>query len=121
MHELPIAIEIVRQAVEVAGKHEADRIEEVEVQVGAMRQIVSEALEMSFAAASEGTLAEGARLRVIEEKVVAVCRYCECLFLPEPDNFMCPRCGRADARIVAGNDIILKSVVCHAATEAAVS
>jgi hydrogenase nickel incorporation protein HypA/HybF len=118
MHELAIAAEIVRQAVEVAAKHNAERIDEVEVQIGVMRQIVPDALQMGFTACAEGTLARNARLAVIEEKVVAVCKGCECLFLPEIDNFLCPRCGQAEARIVAGNDIILKSIVCHAVEEA---
>jgi hydrogenase nickel incorporation protein HypA/HybF len=118
MHELPIAMEIVRQSVEIARQHRADRIEEVEVQVGVLRLIQEDALRMSFEAAAEGTPAEGARLVMIEEKIVAVCNACECLFLPEIDSFVCPRCGQADARIVAGNDIILKSLSCHACEEA---
>lgn len=118
MHELPIAIEIVRQAVEVARQHGAERIEEVEVQVGVLRLIQEDALRMSFEAAGEGTPAEGARLVMVEEKAVAVCNACGCLFLPEMDNYICPRCGEADARVVSGNDVILKSIVCHAAGEA---
>lgn len=121
MHELPIAMEIVRQAVEIAGRHQAERIDEIEVQVGLFRLIEPIALRMSFEAASEGTLAQGAQLKVVEEKVVGVCKYCECLFLPEVGNYICPRCGRADARIVAGNDIILRSIVCRTAEEAGVA
>lgn len=121
MHELSIALEIVRQAVEIARRHDAERIEEVEVQMGVLRLIQPEALRMSFQAAAEGTVAEGARLRLIEEQVVAVCNHCDCLFLPQAGDYTCPRCARADARVVAGNDIILKSIVCRAPEEAGVS
>jgi hydrogenase nickel incorporation protein HypA/HybF len=119
MHELPIAMEIVRQVVEVAGQHGAEAVEEVEVQIGVLRQIVPEALEMSFTAAGEGTIAAGARLNIIEERIVGVCRTCDCMYMPAVDNFLCPRCGQADARIIAGNDIILRSVVCRTPEEVA--
>jgi hydrogenase nickel incorporation protein HypA/HybF len=117
VHELSIAMEIVRQAVEIAGQHGADRIDEVEVQVGVMRQVQEDALRMSFEAAGEGTPAAKARLVMIEERVAAVCKVCDCRFEPQLDNFVCPRCGLADVRVVAGNDIILKSIVCQTAEE----
>ena len=102
------------------GRQELDGelIEEIEVHIGAMRQIVPEALEMGFRAAAEGTLAANARLNIIEEKIAAVCRGCETRFMPDIDNYLCPQCGQADARIVAGNDIILRSVVCQTPEEA---
>jgi len=85
-----------------------------------LRQVQEDALRLSFAAAGAGTPAEQARLVVTEEKLAAVCNACERRFAPEPDNFVCPACGQADARIVAGNDIILKSLACQAPDEAAV-
>ncbi len=121
MHELAIAMEIVRQVTEIAQQHNAVRVEEIEVQVGVLRQVLEEALRMSFEAASAGTPAAGARLVVTEEKLAAVCNGCGRQFRPEMDNFVCPDCGRADARVVAGNDIILKSIICQTAEEAAVS
>ncbi|HOB74595.1 MAG TPA: hydrogenase maturation nickel metallochaperone HypA [Phycisphaerae bacterium] len=117
MHELSIAMEIIRQVVEIARQHNADCVEEVEVQAGVLRQIQEEALQMSFVAAAEGTPAEGARLVFTEEQVVAVCNDCQTRFMPEMDNYLCPRCGLANVRIVAGNDIILKSIVCQSEDE----
>jgi hydrogenase nickel incorporation protein HypA/HybF len=119
MHEMSIAMQLVEQMLEIASQHNAATIEEVEVQLGVMREVVPEALEMAFAAASEGTIAEGARLCISEERIVAVCSVCECLFTPRQTCFLCPRCSQADARIVAGNDIILKSLVCQTEAEEA--
>ncbi len=114
MHEMSIAVQIIDHAVQVAGQNNATRIDEVEVQVGVMRQVVPEALEFAFSVAAEGTLAEWARLRLIEEKATAVCNACRHTFVPDVEwSFLCPQCQRADARIVAGNDIILKSLVCQ--------
>lgn len=113
MHELSIAMEIIRQVSEIARQHHAERVDEIEVQVGAMRLVQEEALQMSFQAAREGTPAANARLIVTEEAVAAVCNLCGGRFAPELDNFICPTCGEANVRVVAGNDIILKSLVCQ--------
>jgi hydrogenase nickel incorporation protein HypA/HybF len=121
VHELSIAMEIIRQVSEIARQHNAERVDEVEVQVGVMRQVQEDALRMSFEAARDGTIAQNARLIVIEEPMAAECNACGNRFAPELDNFVCPGCGQANARIVAGNDIILKSLVCQTSDEAAVS
>lgn len=114
MHELSIAMEIVRQVTEIARQHQAERVEEVEVEVGVLRLVQEEALRMSLVAAGEGTPAENARLVMTEIPVAAECRACGRSFAPELDDFTCPSCGQANARITAGNDIILKSLVCQA-------
>ncbi len=113
MHEMSIAVELLRQALEIAGQHQATAIEEIDVEIGVLRQVVPEALELSFRAAAAGSIAEAAVLKLHEEKVVAVCRACGCMFLPKIDDFTCTQCGQADARMVAGNDIILKTMACR--------
>lgn len=111
---MSIAAEVVDQAVNVAGRHGAARIEGIDVRVGALRLVVPEALQLAFTAASQETLAEGAELRITEEAAAAVCNVCEWRFEPDIDrSFVCPRCGQADVRMVAGNDIILQTVVCQ--------
>lgn len=110
MHEMPIAAAIVEQALEAVAPHGATRIEVIEVEIGRMRQIVPEALQLAFSAVSAGTLAEEARLDLTEVEMEAVCRCCGHTFRPEIDLYICPGCEQADVRIVAGNDMILKSI-----------
>jgi hydrogenase nickel incorporation protein HypA/HybF len=114
MHEMTIAVEILDCVLDVAGRHHATRIQEIEVEVGAMRQVVPEALELAFRAAAEGTPAAGAVLRLTELKVAAVCSDCGAEYAPDIDSsFACPGCGQANPRIAAGNDIVLKTVICE--------
>jgi hydrogenase nickel incorporation protein HypA/HybF len=110
MHEMPIAAAIVEQAVAAVAPHRATRIDVIEVEIGRMRQIVAEALQVVFAAVSQDTIAAGARLEITEIEMEAVCRRCEHHFCPEINLYICPNCHQADVRIVAGNDMILKSV-----------
>jgi len=59
---------------------------------------------------SDGTCAAGARLVQTERKADAECRACGHRFEPSIDDYLCPRCDRADVEIVAGRDIILSSL-----------
>ena len=120
MHEAAIAMAIIDQAVAAAARHNATRICRIEVEVGAMQQVVPEALDLAFEVASKGTLTEGAQLMLTTEKTVALCRQCDCRFEPDVEHFsfLCPRCQKADVRIISGNHITLKSLVCEQPEEA---
>ena len=110
---MSIAVSLVDQLLELARQQRACRIEEVELETGVLQQVVPEALELAFKVASEGTVADGATLKLVEVPAVAECRPCGHRFEPAIDDYRCPRCERADVRIVAGNDIVLKTVVCQ--------
>ena len=113
MHEMSIATSLADSLLELARQQHAARIEAVELEVGALRLVVPEALQMAFTAVTAGTLAEGATLKLLEVPAVAECRQCAARFEPTIDNYLCPHCHEADVQIVAGNDIVLKSVVCQ--------
>lgn len=113
MHEMAIASEITDCLLRIAREHEATRVGEVEVEVGRMRQVVPEALEMAFEAAVAGTVAEGAALKIVEIDVTAVCNGCGEKYRPDIDiSFVCPGCGLADPKIIAGDDIVVRNITC---------
>jgi len=113
MHEMSIAIQVVEQVVQVAEQNGAKKVDEVELEIGVMQQVVHEALELAFSVATEGTLAEDAKLTITEKEMVAICRDCDTEYKPGIDCYICPNCQQANARINAGNEIILKSVICQ--------
>jgi hydrogenase nickel incorporation protein HypA/HybF len=114
MHEMAIAASMLDGVVRAAEQAGAVRVEAVEVEIGAMRQVVPEALQMAWAAVRADTLADGATLRIEEIPAQAECRRCERRFEPDIDwSFLCPHCNRADVRIVGGNDIVLRSITCQ--------
>lgn len=111
MHEMAIAVGIVRQLDVLAAEHRLARIDEVTVSAGAVRGIVPEALQMAFRAAVSGTCAEGASLTLEVVPVEAECRRCGHRFEPRPASFLCDECGQADVDIASGDDVVLASVV----------
>lgn len=119
MHEMSIATSLMEQLLRVAQEQRAIRITEVEVVCGAMQLVVPEALKLAFEAVTAETVAAGAELKLVEERLMANCRACGTRFEPAIDNYLCPQCRVADVDIVAGKDIVLKSVVCQTEERAA--
>ena len=117
MHEMSIAIELLRAVERVAAENDAVAVDRIELEVGVMRMIVPEALRMAWSFAAEGTPAEGAELAVTEVPLKGRCRDCGTEFAPGIDTYLCPGCDKADVEIVEGNDILLRSVVCRRADE----
>jgi hydrogenase nickel incorporation protein HypA/HybF len=110
MHELSIATALVEQLQRIAAEQRAARITEVEVRCGVLRQVVPDALQLAFEAASAETLVAGAVLKVVEEGLRARCRTCRQEFAAAIDDYLCPRCRTADVELLAGQDVVLQSV-----------
>lgn len=66
MHELGIARDIVRRAVEEAARHKAARIQVLHISLGPEDFASREALAFGIEAASQGTLAEGAGVSITD-------------------------------------------------------
>jgi len=113
MHELSIAVQLLDSVLAAAAEHGARRVDEVVVEIGAMRLVVPEALQAAWEVAAEGTIAAAATLKVVEMALAGRCRACGRTFEPTIDSFVCPACGRADVEITGGNDILLTSVTCE--------
>ncbi|MFH1843395.1 MAG: hydrogenase maturation nickel metallochaperone HypA [bacterium] len=110
MHEMFLANALLQQVLEIAGQHDLETVEEIEVEIGEGQHVDPEALAIGFEALSQDSLAAAAELRLTPVSLQARCRECETLFAPELLSFSCPSCRQADAEIIAGRDVILKSL-----------
>ncbi len=110
MHELSIATHAIHSVLEVARENGLTKVERVHLVCGEMKQIVPEAMQIAFAAVTEGTLAEGAVLELSEVPMKGTCRACGASFRPELGNYVCPQCGQAAVEIVEGDEILLQTV-----------
>ncbi|MEW6249012.1 MAG: hydrogenase maturation nickel metallochaperone HypA [Planctomycetota bacterium] len=111
MHEFSLATALIKQLEKVAGEHQLARVLAADVVCGVMQQVMPEALQVAFEAASVGTVAEGAKLTIVEERLIVRCRNCGAKHPAEVDNLVCPVCLLADAEILAGRDIVLQSIL----------
>jgi hydrogenase nickel incorporation protein HypA/HybF len=107
MHELSIADSLVSIAVRHAGGR---RVAVVEVAVGELRQVSPDALEFAFELCAEGTLAEGAELRLERVPVTVACRDCAAESSADDLPFTCAACGGLDVEVVAGEELQVEAL-----------
>lgn len=111
MHEVSLANSILESVLEVARTHGAERIEQVKLEIGSLRQVVPDMLQFAFTAVSQGTPAEGAELQWADVPAELLCRACETRFHPEDTDWSCPYCGAGGGHLVQGDELIIRSVV----------
>jgi hydrogenase nickel incorporation protein HypA/HybF len=107
MHELSIAESIVR----IAEAHaDGRRVTAVEVRVGALRQVVPQALEFAFELVARGTAVEGAalELRVVAPEVS--CRACGTVSEVEAFPLTCRACGSLNVDVLCGEELLVESL-----------
>jgi len=119
VHELSIALALLDELEALAADRGLAHIERVEVEAGARRGIVLEALTLAFAEAARGGVAESAALALRVLPTRARCRQCGLEFAPAVDDYACARCGQADVDILSGDEIVLRRVTGLLAADAA--
>ena len=107
MHELSIALSIINLAIKEAEKSNATRVSELELEIGEM----AEALEFSMSIAMQNTILEGAKVRIVEIRSLAVCRDCKTRFSPVSMFDPCPRCYSHEIEFLRGRELRLKSLL----------
>jgi hydrogenase nickel incorporation protein HypA/HybF len=110
MHELFIAEDLLAIVEKTAGEHGLVRVNSLRVVVGALGNVIPEALEFAFEVAGQGTVAEGARLDLVEVPVTVRCNACRAETELEDFAFMCMACGSVDVDVVRGNELYLDSI-----------
>lgn len=107
MHEYAIAEGVIGVAeASAAGR----RIAAIDLRVGHLRQVVPSALDFSFQVASQGTLAEGAELRVTDVAPRVTCTACGRESVVEELPLACRRCGAFDVDVLAGEELEVESI-----------
>lgn len=106
VHEMAITQSVVDAVCEHAAGR---RVHSVKVEVGALCAVVPDSMQFCFELATEGTLADGARLDLNVQPGAARCRTCENQFELCDLILLCP-CGSADVEVLAGRDLKILSM-----------
>lgn len=111
MHELSIANSLVEIAIEHATAAGADRIQAINLEIGALSCVHQSALQFSFELVTKGTVLEGAQLNITSVPVVIYCQVCDRqVELPGIQQFRCPQCNTASADIRQGKELEMTSI-----------
>jgi len=101
---------ITQSVVDAVCVHAAGRrVHSVRVEVGALCAVLPDSMQFCFGLASEGTIADGARLDLDVRPGTARCRTCGQEFALADLILLCP-CGSADVEVIAGRDLKILSM-----------
>src|SRR5437016_13145603 len=109
MHELGIAQEVVEIAC--AQAHGA-QVKRIVLQIGKLSAVLPEAVRFCFDLCTEGTIAAGAELEIVEPAGVARCRMCGAeVLLDRPFGQCCS--GSTDLEWLPGGEVNIQTVEAH--------
>ena len=111
---------IAELVLKEAKDREAKRVLKVEIEIGALTFLNPEQVDFWVQMSFQGTLAEGAELRITAIEPVVVCPACgyqgplqieeDPLFHQALPRLQCPKCGATELRIERGRECTLRRV-----------
>jgi len=120
MHDVTAAQRIASTVLQAAREQEAERVERVEIALGAMTMIDSEQLEFWLEQIFRGTVAEGAEVAI--EQLPLRVRCTECGYegsVEVPDDPIyhlmafapdCPECASDELAVLGGDACVVQSI-----------
>jgi hydrogenase nickel incorporation protein HypA/HybF len=107
MHEWSIADNLVKLVVEAVEREGLASVSRVVIQVGVLRQVIPESLEMAFSFLTGETSVAGAVLEIEMVPLKALCRACGAEISEGEFVFICPACGGFDLNILTGKELYI--------------
>lgn len=114
MHELSLVAEILRLTEQHALEQGAMRVREIRLEVGVLSGVEPSLLKRAFEALSMGSQAEGAELIFEAKGLLLACKACQKETEAKELSMRCPNCGSLQTRVLAGEDLLLKTIVLEA-------
>lgn len=110
MHEMTLAEGILEIVANAARARAAHRVSAVRLELGALAQVERDALLFCFDVVTRDSLAEGARLEILETPGRAWCMPCgESVELHKLGD-ACPRCGSYQLQVTQGKEMRVKDI-----------
>ncbi len=110
MHEMSLCESVVQMLEEQAAVHAYSRVKAVWLEVGPLAAVEPEALHFCFDAVTRGTLAENARLEIVNTPASAWCMACEKSVAIASRFDSCPDCGSHQIQVTGGDELKIKQM-----------
>ncbi len=110
MHELSLCRTLIEQLQQQAERHQFNRVKQLWLEAGPLAAVVPEAMTFAFEAASHGTLAQGARLHIVELPGRARCRACGIESAISQWYQACPECGQYQLQVLSGEELRIREL-----------
>jgi hydrogenase nickel incorporation protein HypA/HybF len=113
MHELPVIGQILKIVLDHAMQNSVSKIMAIDLEISQISDMEEEWMQRYFDSMSEGTVAQGAKLRVERRPLQFRCAGCSKSFevdIKSLEKAQCPFCGSLDGRRVPGGEYFIKSM-----------
>ncbi len=111
MHELGIALEIIKSVEAERLERDMKQISEIGVSVGALSSIDPESLRFCFDASKKDTALMDTQLEIEYVAVEGKCNSCARNFKVEDFIFICPSCGSTDIEVEKGEEMNINYII----------
>lgn len=105
MHEMSLCQSILQTLEEQARVQDYRRVTEIRLEIGALAGVEIAALRFGFEVVMRGTLAEGARLQIVEVPAQARCPLCARPVAVQRRYDACPHCGHFPLPLERGDEM----------------
>ena len=110
MHEMSLAEGILQLLEDAARRENARRVSAVFLEIGQLASVEVESLRFCFDAVVKDSIAEGARLEIVETPGTGWCLDCS-QSVPMSDKLSaCPRCGSFRVQVTGGTEMRVKEL-----------
>ncbi len=110
MHELSLCRSLISLLRQQAEEQHFSRVTQLWLDVGPLAAVVPDAMMFAFEAASQGTLAEGARLHIVERPGRARCRACGAETEISQWYQPCAECGAYQLQVLSGDELKIREL-----------
>ena len=115
MHELSLCDDLLGQVVAIAAQNNAQSVESITVQIGALSGVEPALLDSAFTMIRAGTVAEQAQLIMQTSPVTVLCRKCGAQSEVSANRLLCNACQSHETTLLSGDELILASVALNCA------
>ena len=110
MHEMSVAMQIVKIAQEQAKEAEVEHFASIELEIGSLAGIELDALKSVWKSAVKTSVLEKAESRIITIPALAKCRSCHAEYELDFLYDACPECGSFQKHITQGQELKIRNL-----------
>jgi hydrogenase nickel incorporation protein HypA/HybF len=115
VHELSLCDDLLGQVAAIAAQHNAQSVESITVNIGALAGVEPSLLESAFSMIKAGTVAEHAHIIMQTAPVIVLCRTCGAQSEVAANRLLCNACQSNETTLISGDELILASVALNCA------
>ncbi len=110
MHEVSIALSILKIAEDELAKNPGRAISRIHLQIGVLSGVVADSLLFALEVSQSDGVLKHAEIVLDPIKALAQCPECNHEFEVEDYFGVCPQCENSRYDIISGRDLIIKSI-----------